>query len=36
MKLGLEISEGRTRKRFGKNITKLILRGDEPKPQFPF
>ena len=30
MKLGLKISEGCIRKMFGKNINKLILRGDEP------
>ena len=30
MKLGSKISEGRMRKRFGKNISKLILGGDEP------
>jgi hypothetical protein len=36
MKLGPKISEGRMRKRFGKNISKLILRGDELNLNFLF
>ena len=36
MKLGSKISEGRVRKRFGKNISKLILRGDESNHNFLF
>jgi hypothetical protein len=36
MKLGPKISEGRRRKRFGKNISKLIPRGDEPNLNFLF
>jgi hypothetical protein len=36
MKLGPKISEGRMRKRFGKNISKLIPGGDEQNCNFLF